>query len=107
MSEGMFASFEHDHFFQAEGGNGTVMRGGLRFAVPLSPLGLIAERIALRRYLTRFLLDRNATSDVWRNLPKIGEGILSRSALRTTCIEHKAPHLQRNTAPCLRFATAS
>ena len=58
MVKGAFRSFVHDHFFeQCE--DGTRMRDELRFAAPLGPLGWIAEAFVLRRYLSRFLRERN------------------------------------------------
>jgi ligand-binding SRPBCC domain-containing protein len=71
MTAGVFKSFEHDHRFQQQDGE-TVMTDELRFAAPLGILGLIAERLVLCTYLTRFLLERNkfvkqvAESDRWR-----------------------------------------
>jgi len=61
MLKGMFRSFQHDHFFESDAQNGTTMRDELQFAAPLGPLGRIAEIVVLRRYLTRFLVERNAT----------------------------------------------
>ena len=58
MLKGMFRSFEHDHYFEPSG-DGTLMSDTLRFAAPLGPLGLIAETLVLRSYLTRFLRERN------------------------------------------------
>jgi len=60
MLKGAFQSFIHDHRFQPSPGGGTIMSDDLRFEAPLGPLGVIAERIILRRYLTRFLIERNA-----------------------------------------------
>jgi ligand-binding SRPBCC domain-containing protein len=54
MQRGAFRSFVHDHFFEARGG-GTLMTDVLAFAAPLGVLGWIAERLVLRRYLTRLL----------------------------------------------------
>jgi ligand-binding SRPBCC domain-containing protein len=71
MTAGVFKSFEHNHRFQHQDGE-TVMTDELRFAAPLGVLGLIAERLVLRTYLTRFLLERNklvkhvAESERWR-----------------------------------------
>jgi ligand-binding SRPBCC domain-containing protein len=59
MVRGAFASMVHDHWFDAEDG-GTRMRDRFVFAAPLGPLGRLAERLVLRRYMTRFLLARNA-----------------------------------------------
>jgi ligand-binding SRPBCC domain-containing protein len=69
---GAFAWFRHDHWFEPDGEGGCVVRESFRFAAPLGPLGWIAERVFLRRYMTRFLRERNevirqvAESDEWR-----------------------------------------
>jgi ligand-binding SRPBCC domain-containing protein len=71
MTAGMFTSFEHDHRFQQQNGE-TVMNDELRFIAPLGILGLAAEKLVLRNYLTRFLRERNefvkevAESEKWR-----------------------------------------
>jgi ligand-binding SRPBCC domain-containing protein len=71
MTAGAFKSFEHNHRFQELEGE-TVMRDELRFSAPLGALGLMVERLVLRDYLTRFLLERNkfvkqiAESEMWR-----------------------------------------
>ncbi len=71
--KGVFARFVHDHFFE-EREDGTLMIDRLDFAAPLGPLGRLAERLVLTRYMTRFLELRNETirriaeSDRWRNL---------------------------------------
>jgi ligand-binding SRPBCC domain-containing protein len=59
MVKGVFRSFVHDHFFEADIAGGTRMRDELRFEAPLGPLGRIAETLVLRQYLTGFLIDRN------------------------------------------------
>jgi ligand-binding SRPBCC domain-containing protein len=72
MVRGAFAWMVHDHYFDAAPDGGTVLRDELRFAAPLGILGRIAERLVLRRYMTRFLQARNAVlkraaeSDEWR-----------------------------------------
>jgi ligand-binding SRPBCC domain-containing protein len=72
MVRGAFAWMVHDHYFDATSDGGTVLRDKLRFAPPLGILGRIAERLVLRRYMTRFLQTRNAVlkrvaeSDEWR-----------------------------------------
>jgi len=71
MTAGLFKSFEHDHRFQEQDG-GTVMREEVRFSAPFGVLGLMVERLVLRTYLNRFLLERNkfvkqvAESEMWR-----------------------------------------
>jgi len=71
MIAGLFKSFEHDHRFQEKNGE-TVMKDELRFSAPFGVLGLMAERLVLRNYLTCFLLERNkvvkqvAGSEMWR-----------------------------------------
>ncbi len=71
MTAGLFKSFEHDHRFKELDG-ATVMRDEIRFSAPFGVLGLMVERLVLRNYLTRFLLERNkvvkqvAESETWR-----------------------------------------
>lgn len=71
MTAGVFKSFEHDHRFHEQNGD-TLMQDELRFSAPLGILGTIVERLVLRRYLTRFLRERNqfvkqvAESEMWR-----------------------------------------
>ena len=60
MVKGTFRSFVHDHFFEEVGEGATLMRDELRFAAPLAVLGRVAEALVLRRYLRRFLAERNA-----------------------------------------------
>ena len=72
MVRGAFAWMLHDHIFKPAPDGGTLMRDELSFAAPLGILGRIAERVLLRRYMTRFLQVRNhelkrvAESDAWR-----------------------------------------
>ena len=57
MQRGAFRSFVHDHFFEVDG-EATTMIDVLVFAAPLGLLGRIAEKLVLRRYLTRLLTKR-------------------------------------------------
>jgi ligand-binding SRPBCC domain-containing protein len=72
MLRGAFASMQHDHFFRPLAPDTTEMRDDFRFAAPLGPLGLIAERLVLGWYMTAFLRERNAIikqvaeSEEWR-----------------------------------------
>jgi ligand-binding SRPBCC domain-containing protein len=58
MQRGAFRSFVHDHYFVAERG-GTKMTDVLVFSAPLGILGLLAEKLFLRRYMERLLMTRN------------------------------------------------
>jgi ligand-binding SRPBCC domain-containing protein len=58
MQRGAFRSFVHDHYFVAENG-GTKMTDVLVFSAPVGILGLLAEKLFLRRYLERLLRTRN------------------------------------------------
>lgn len=58
MEEGHFKSFKHEHFFQAEN-DYTVMIDRLDYKVPFGMLGIIFDRIILKRYLTNFIKKRN------------------------------------------------
>jgi len=83
MIAGLFKSFEHDHRFQEKNGE-TVMNDELRFSAPFGVLGLMAERLVLRNYLTRFLLERNkfvkqvAESEMWREYLSKAESFLEK-----------------------------
>lgn len=57
MVRGAFARFDHDHFFSEENG-GTRCRDIFDYDAPLGPLGRIAERTFLDRYMRRFLETR-------------------------------------------------
>lgn len=65
--KGPFASYRHEHHFTAVG-NETEMRDIVEFAAPLGPLGLIAERVALRRHLEALIDLRN------EDLRRVAEG---------------------------------
>ena len=73
MTRGAFKSFIHDHYFESQLDGATLMRDELRFAAPLGPLGWIAEKLILRRYLYQFLEQRNlliqqvAESERWHD----------------------------------------
>jgi ligand-binding SRPBCC domain-containing protein len=55
--KGPFKSFRHVHEFEAAG-SGSVMTDRIELTAPLGILGLIAERLFLRRYLQRLIADR-------------------------------------------------
>jgi ligand-binding SRPBCC domain-containing protein len=59
MVQGMFARFEHEHFF-APMDDGTRMQDELRFSAPWGPLGRLATKMLVRRHLTTLLIRRNA-----------------------------------------------
>jgi ligand-binding SRPBCC domain-containing protein len=60
MLRGMFETFEHDHSFDQLPDGTTLMRDELRFAAPFWALGSVVERLVLKPYLTRFLIQRNS-----------------------------------------------
>lgn len=57
MQKGAFRSFVHDHYFAGENG-GTKMTDMLVFSAPLGVLGVVAEKLFLRRYMERLLTRR-------------------------------------------------
>jgi hypothetical protein len=73
MIDGAFRSMQHDHFFKELAQNTTQMRDHFVFAAPLPLIGVIAEAIFLRRYMTTLLIRRNeilkqvAESDRWKD----------------------------------------
>jgi len=59
MVRGAFRRFRHEHqFLPAEGG--TLIVDTFDYTAPLGPLGRLADRLFLRRYMTRLLRRRNA-----------------------------------------------
>lgn len=55
---GPFRRFHHEHRFDAVDG-GTSMRDVIEFSAPLGPLGRIAERLVLEKYLPKLIDRRN------------------------------------------------
>lgn len=63
QQRGPFHRFRHEHRFEESsngaGMTGTVMTDILDVTAPLGPLGWLAERLFLRRYLSRLIENRN------------------------------------------------
>jgi ligand-binding SRPBCC domain-containing protein len=59
MVRGAFARFRHEHQFVAVEG-GTEIVDTFDYTSPLGPLGQLADRLFLVRYMTRLLRERNA-----------------------------------------------
>ena len=57
MVRGMFARFEHDHYFDTVA-SGTLMRDVVEFASPLGLLGRFVDRVVLKRHLERLIATR-------------------------------------------------
>lgn len=74
MIEGAFRSMQHDHFFKVLTDDRTEMKDRFVFSAPLPILGLIAEKLVLRRYMKNLLTHRNdilkrvAESGQWKTL---------------------------------------
>jgi hypothetical protein len=58
QAKGPFKSFWHEHSFTPVEG-GTELHDQVRFEAPLGPLGAIAERVVLRRYMPHLIDLRN------------------------------------------------
>jgi ligand-binding SRPBCC domain-containing protein len=58
MEDGHFKSFKHEHFFQSEK-DYTVMIDRLEYDTPFGILGVIFDKIILKKYLTNFIIHRN------------------------------------------------
>ncbi len=58
MVKGAFKSFRHEHYFSVEG-KGTLMRDVFVFESPFGIVGRLFNWLILKRYMTRFLLERN------------------------------------------------
>jgi ligand-binding SRPBCC domain-containing protein len=58
MEEGKFKSFRHEHFFEEKDGI-TTMTDKLCYETPFGVFGQLFDYLFLKKYLTRFLLERN------------------------------------------------
>ena len=73
MIEGDFASFKHDHYFDADNG-GTIMTDNIVFKSPYNIIGIVFNKIYLTSYLKDLVTKRNeciklyAESREWENI---------------------------------------
>ncbi|WP_264559620.1 SRPBCC family protein [Flavobacterium sp. N2270] len=58
MVEGCFKTFKHEHTFTHENGI-TIMEDKLMYETPFGIFGKLFDKLALNKYLTNFLLERN------------------------------------------------
>ncbi len=71
MVRGAFKRFKHEHIFEATQ-KGTWMKDIFDYTSPLGPLGSLADRLFLKKYMRDFLRQRNefikevAESERWR-----------------------------------------
>ena len=70
MVKGAFKSFTHRHYFERRQ-TGTVMKDIFEFESPMGVLGRLVNRIFLKGYMTRLLLQRN---DVIRGYAESADG---------------------------------
>lgn len=67
MTKGAFATMRHRHEFEARG-ESTFMRDIVCWKSPLGVLGVVADVLFLKRYMTRFIVQRGmALKDVAEN----------------------------------------
>jgi ligand-binding SRPBCC domain-containing protein len=59
MVRGLFASFQHDHFFREVAAGQTEMRDAMQFSMPDWLTGTIAKRLVVKRRLATLLSRRN------------------------------------------------
>lgn len=59
MQRGAFKTMRHRHEFEERDGR-TLMRDTMQWEAPLGVLGSLADVLFLKRYMRRFLLERNA-----------------------------------------------
>lgn len=78
MVKGAFFSMQHKHFFSQKG-ELTIMRDEFMYRSPLGVMGQLADVLFLKRYLTRFLLKRNAC--IKKLAEEHGFGTLSSNSL--------------------------
>ncbi|MGF7180845.1 SRPBCC family protein [Tunturiibacter psychrotolerans] len=81
MNKGIFRSMQADHYFRTLPSGATEMTDHFRIASPPPILGLVAEKLFLRRYMLALIRERNAVikqlaeSSDWKfYLPKEAKG---------------------------------
>lgn len=57
MVKGAFSSFTHTHQFKEEKG-GTTMIDTFEYKSPFGPIGMIADKLFLEKYMTDFIISR-------------------------------------------------
>ena len=60
MVRGIFRSYVHDHFFRSIDSKTTEMRDHLQFSMPVFMLGVLSERLVVKRRLGALIARRNA-----------------------------------------------
>lgn len=60
MTKGAFNSMRHEHYFESHGSS-CIMRDIFYYEVPYSIFGIIFDKIILKKYMTKFLIERNQT----------------------------------------------
>lgn len=58
MLKGTFKSLHHEHHFEMSNKE-TIMRDVFTYKSPLGVLGILVDHLFLKRYLTKFILERN------------------------------------------------
>lgn len=71
MVSGAFSSFRHEHHFE-ESKSGTLMKDIFTFESPLGPIGTLANKLFLTKYMTYFLEQRNKTIKEYAESGKAG-----------------------------------
>jgi ligand-binding SRPBCC domain-containing protein len=78
MVDGGFRWFEHEHHFTPVD-DGTRVRSEVRFSEGMGPVGLLLERVLLRRYVMKLLMERHmrlkrgVESNEWRGYLEGGQ----------------------------------
>jgi ligand-binding SRPBCC domain-containing protein len=73
MTKGIFKSFKHEHIFKDQKGN-TLMIDKFEYKSPFGFLGKIVDLIFLKKYMTKFLIERNevikefAETEKWKQV---------------------------------------
>lgn len=56
--DGIFKFIVHDHYFE-QGDGKVIMKDSFSFKSPLGILGQVFDKLVLKKYLTKFLIERN------------------------------------------------
>ncbi|RZJ80394.1 MAG: cell division protein, partial [Flavobacterium sp.] len=58
MLEGAFSFIKHDHYFEEQNGI-TLMKDVFAYGVPYGIFGKVFNKVILKKYMTKFLVERN------------------------------------------------
>ena len=88
MVKDAFAEFKHEHHF-TKSNSGTLMTDFFDYESPFGLLGKLADKLFLKKYMTKLLIERNrilkefAESDKWKEIRQLSDENIEMIGRRT------------------------